>query len=431
MNIHFWGATEDVTGSMTFLEFEDSIIMIDCGLAQGASNASELNLAPTPFLPTSITAVVVSHAHLDHSGYLPRLVKNGFGGNIYCTPATEKLIRIILIDSAGLNEGGFYDEEDVKKTLNMIKPIEWGKTFTIGETSLQLIPAGHILGASSVLLKHGAKSILFSGDLGRNDDPMLPAVSPAPKADVVVMEATYGAKNRQGDIKKELHTFLATVADQSRVGIIASFAVARGQTLLTLIHEFYETHPQYRAKVVMDSPMMKEANAVYKKFASLTNKPTELFEAMELIDAIDSRGEFDKLRKKSGPLVIVSSSGMLTGGRIARHLENWCDDEKAILFLPGYQGEGTPGRSFLEGHRTLKNKWDETFSWSGEVWNSDAFSSHADQSELVDWVSTNNKESAVFLLHGEMVSKEALQKKLAETHSGPVTIPRRGSVFKV
>jgi metallo-beta-lactamase family protein len=431
MNIHFWGATEDVTGSMTFLEFTDSLIMIDCGLAQGASNADEMNLAPTPFSPNTITAVVITHAHLDHSGYLPRLVKNGFVGTIYCTSATEKLTRIILLDSAGLNEEGFYDEEDVKKTLGMIKIVDWGKTFTIGTATLQLLPAGHILGASSVLLRAEGKSLLFSGDLGRNDDPMLPAVSPAPKADVVIMEATYGAKNRQGDIKKELHSFLATVADQSRVGIIASFAVARGQTLLTLIHEFYEAHPQFRAKVVMDSPMMKEANAVYKKFSALTNKPTELYEAMELIDAIESRGEFDKLRKKSGPLIIVSSSGMLTGGRIARHLENWSNDEKAILFLPGYQGVGTPGRSFIEGHRTLKNKWGESFVWSGEVWNSDAFSSHADQAELVQWVSTHNKDSTVFLLHGETTSKVALQSKLQETHGGKVTIPHRGSVFKL
>jgi metallo-beta-lactamase family protein len=170
---------------------------------------------------------------------------------------------------------------------------------------------------------------------------------------MVVMDSTYGGKNRQGDYRKELHTFLTTISRESRVGIIASFAVARAQMLMTLIFEFYQRHPEYKVRVVLDSPMMKEASKIYKQYAFLTLHKDALYSAMESFEVLEHQSEWESLRKKSGPLIILSSSGMLTGGRIKRHLQNWQDDSKAILFLPGYQGEGTPGRAFVEGERML------------------------------------------------------------------------------
>lgn len=431
MKLHFWGATDDVTGSMSFLELGEKIIMVDCGLAQGSKQTEKINQLTLPYLPKDISAVLVTHAHLDHSGYLPRLVKKGFQGPIFCTPQTAKLMRIILLDSAGLNEDDFYGEEDVQKTLHMVKTIEWNTHFEIANANACFYPAGHILGASSLLLKYQDQSLLFSGDLGRTDDPILPALPPAPKADFVVMESTYGDKLRQGDMKKELHTFLVEIAEGSRVGIIASFAVARAQTLLTLIHEFFDAHPEYKSRVVMDSPMMKEANRVYQQYSHLTNMPASVFEALDEIDAIDSQKEWESLKKKSGPLIILSSSGMLTGGRISRHLENWQDDERAILYLPGYQGEGTPGRAFLEGNRSMQNRNGETFQWSGDVWTSEAFSSHADQKDLLQWVLENNKTSKIFLLHGEYNSKVGLKRKLEEVAQANVVIPARGEAFSL
>ncbi len=429
MKIHFWGATDDVTGSMTFLEDGNEIIMIDAGLAQGTKQTEEINLLPTPFAPKDITSIIVTHAHLDHSGYLPRLVRKGFRGDIYCTNATAKLMHIILNDSASLNENDFYDEKDVSLTMSQVKIKEWKTNFDIGHFQCQFLPAGHILGASSILIKSDKKIILFSGDLGRHDDALLPPFSTATKADIVVMESTYGGKVREGDYKKDLHSFLATVSTQSRIGIIASFAVARAQTLLTLIHDFFKEYPQYKVRVVADSPMMKEANQIYKKNAHLTNYPEALFEAMDEIDTIDYQREWDSLKKKQGPLIILSSSGMLTGGRISRHLSNWQNDEKAILFLPGYQGRGTPGRAFVEGNRIMNIDHGESINWKGEVWHSDAFSSHADQEELLEWVLTNNKDSHIYLLHGEEKSKIALQKKLEENGSKHVHIPNRGSII--
>ena len=429
MNIHFWGATDEVTGSMTFLDLPDGLVMIDCGLAQGLPEVEKINLMPLPYPVREIKAVIITHAHLDHSGYLPRLVKKGFRGTIFCTPATAKLMRIILLDSAKLNEDGFYEIEDVEQTLHQVKTHEWDEKFDILGAWASFFSAGHILGASSVLIKSQGKRIVFSGDLGRIDDPILPPLAPCPKADIVIMESTYGGKVRSGDMEKELHSLLVTVARESRVAIIASFAVARGQTLLTLIHDFYERHPEEKVRVVMDSPMMKEANKVYQQYAHLTKFKQDLFAALDDVDSIDFQKEWTSLSHKSGPLIILSSSGMLTGGRIARHLYNWREDKRAILFLPGYQGVGTPGRSMQEGKRQLLSPSGESFEWTGEVLSSEAFSSHADQNELLNWIETNNKDSKVFLLHGEPSSKMTLQHKLKETGLNQVELPSRGSSF--
>lgn len=431
MKIDFYGATEDVTGSMTFCHFPLGIVMIDCGLTQGSEEKEKQNLLPLPSRAKDIAAVIITHAHLDHSGYLPRLVKNGFRGPVYCTPATAKLMRIILLDSAGLAEDGFYDESDVTRALSQVQTHDWHETFDVAGGSASFRSAGHILGAASVLLKVENKRILFSGDLGRFSDPILHPPEKAPHADAVIMESTYGDRLRTGDIDKELQSFLMTVSRESRVGIIASFAVARAQTLVTLIHEFFERHPEEKVRVVFDSPMMKEANLVYQNFARLTTREESVFTALKELDAIEYPRERESLQRKAGPLIIISSSGMLTGGRISSHLFNWKDDEKAILFLPGYQGEGTPGRSLAEGNRVLKNQKGQSFEWSGEVWTSDAFSSHADQGELSQWMGTENVKAKVFLLHGEAGAKKSLSEVLRKSGHDNITIPRRGETFQV
>lgn len=431
MKIKFWGATDDVTGSKTYIELPEGLIMVDCGMVQGPSEAEEMNREPLPYKATDVKAIIVTHAHLDHSGQLPRLVKKGFVGPIYCTPASAKLIRVILEDSAGLVEEDFYDIQDVLKTISLLKPIEWNHTVELLGATFHFQSAGHILGASSAVIKANKKKIVFSGDLGREDDPLIPSPTSCPEADLVIMESTYGGKVRQGSYEKELHTFLATIAREGRVGIIASFAVARAQMLMTLIYEFYQRHPEEKVRVVLDSPMMKEASKIYKQYASMTNKKDSLYSAIEEFEVIEHQREWDSLKRKTGPLIILSSSGMLTGGRIQRHLENWQEDPKAILFLPGYQGEGTPGRAFLEGQRQIRTANDEVINWSGEVWGSEAFSSHADQNELLHWIGQIKPESKIALIHGEEVAKQAFKKKLHEKGYLNVEIPLKGSELSV
>lgn len=414
MELIFWGATEDVTGSITFVKFPEGLIAIDSGLAQGTRETERLNDLPLPFHPSELKALILTHAHLDHSGKLPLLVKKGFKGPIYCTKATAQLAKIILEDSATLEDQKYYDEDDVKLTLNLIRPTEWHHSKDLLGGSFTLLPAGHILGASSVKLKANAKTVVFSGDLGRKKDPLIPAPPRCPIADAVVMESTYGGRIRTGDPEKELYTFLMKVSREQRVGIIASFAVARGQMLIALIQDFFSRHPEDKIRLVFDSPMMEKANQVYASSPELLSDEGKLQRSLEATENIDHEGQWDSLRKKKGPLLIISSSGMLTGGRISRHLKNWQDDETAILFLPGYQAAGTPGRALLEGKRTLKGPNGELIEWSGEVLASDAFSSHADQLELLDWVSDLSPKTKIFLIHGEENSKEILVQKLME-----------------
>jgi metallo-beta-lactamase family protein len=430
MELIFWGATEDVTGSMTFLSLPEGLMAIDCGLFQGNGEASKLNELPFPFPARDLKAVVLTHAHLDHSGLLPRLVKEGFKGKIICTRPTAQLARIILKDSASLPDQTLYDGEDVNRVLHLFEMMEWNETKTILGGSLTLFSAGHILGASSVKVKVANKTVVFSGDIGRNHDPLIPSPQNCPQADVVIMESTYGGRIRKGDWEKELHSFLMKISRENRIGIIASFAVARGQMLITMIQDFFQRHPEDKVRVVFDSPMMSEANEVYKHFSHLLLLPTQVKEFLSDTEELVHEGQWIALQKKKGPLIIISSSGMLTGGRIGRHLLNWHDDEKAVLFLPGYQAKNTPGREMLEGKRILQTTDKATFTWKGEVLGSEAFSSHADENELLDWTKNLSAQTQIFLIHGESRAKTALQKKLT-TAGFRVKIPFRSEAVKV
>ena len=421
MNIKFLGAIEDVTGSMILLEFSKGKILIDCGLYQGTNEVVKKNLRSLPFNPKEITDVILTHAHLDHSGFIPRLVKLGFRGNIYATQPTLKLARIIMNDSAHIIEKSehhilksFYEMQDVEIAISLFKSKKFNATFDIEGLSVTLLPAGHILGAASVFITDGDKRIVFSGDLGRLNDPLIPPPEKCPETDILVIESTYGGKVREGDLEQELFNFLKKIKKESRVGIIASFAVARAQSLITLVHQFYENHPEEKIRFVIDGPMMTAANKIYKEFSHETTRPQELLKALEEVEVIDHSRQWESISKKEGPLLIITSSGMVSGGRIWRYLENWQDDNKACLFLPGYQAIGTAGRALSEGVRIIHDEQGKEVHWSGEVISSGAFSSHADQNELLSWISDLEKDTQIFINHGEKISKEKMKAKLQE-----------------
>lgn len=417
---------------MTFLENNGHIAMVDCGLSQGSKDSNEKNRASLPHSPKDVKEVVITHAHLDHSGYLPRLVKKGFRGSIFCTPVTAELIKVILEDSATLSEEldiPLYDLQDVQQTLKLIKPQKWNSEFEFLGMKATLVPAGHILGASSLIIED-AKRVVFSGDLGRRDDFLLPEPLACPPCDVVIMESTYGAKTRKGDMLNELTALLKKIKKEERVGIIASFALARGQVLISEIEEIFRRHPELEVPLYFDSPMMKKVNEIYKRHNALTLHPREMVQSLKSVDSIDFIGQWKTVKKKSGPLLILSSSGMVTGGRIFRSLENWQDDPTAILFLPGYQGENTPGHFLKEGGRTILNTDGMPIVWSGEVLSSEAFSSHADQSELIHWVESS-AASKVFLIHGEAVAKEQLQEALKPLFKDVVQLPKKGETINI
>lgn len=430
MELKFVGATDDVTGSMTILQCAKGKILIDSGLYQGIDEIVKKNLRPLPFNPKEIIAVILTHAHLDHSGFIPRLVKLGFRGTIYGTKPTLKLARLIMGDSAQILEKSekhilksFYEMEDVRVATSLFKSKKFHETFLVLGMNITLLPAGHILGASSVLIQ-GEKKIVFSGDLGRFDDPLIFPPENCPPTDILVMESTYGGKIRKGDLKSELSAFLKKIKQGSKVGIIASFAVARAQLLITLIHHFYSVHPEEKIRFVIDGPMMTEANKIYKEFSKDTKLADELKIALEEVEVIEHIREWESLRKNEGPLVVITSSGMISGGRIWRYLENWQNDTNACLFLPGYQAIGTAGRAISEGERIIHDEQGKKIHWSGEVLTSEAFSSHADQNELISWIKDIDKSTHIFLNHGETSSKEMLQTKLVEQGYKKVTIAR-------
>lgn len=435
MKLHFWGATEGVTGSMTVIELPEGNVLIDCGLVQGEKHALEKNWETLPFVPADISALILTHAHLDHSGYIPKLVKDGFRGDIYCTQATRELALVIMEDSAKIQESDegkkpLYVAEDVNRVLSLFKVKEIGKTFPLAGAHVKFQSAGHILGAISAVIDCGMR-IVFSGDLGRSDDALILSPELCPPANFVVMESTYGGRVRQGILKDELEKLLVTAYKKQKTIIVASFAVARAQLLLTLIYEFYQEHPEYKLEVFIDSPMMKKANRVYKKYAEQTKHPEDLYEAIEQANVIEHQKEWDSIKKRTDPFIVLASSGMVTGGRIWRYLANWQDEDNVILFLPGYQAEGTTGRFLSEGGREISDGEGRRIRWSGDVVHSDAFSSHADQKELSDWVSSNSKDAHVYLVHGDFESKQSLRDNLMSKGVRIVSIPKHGEVLEL
>lgn len=430
MKIQFIGATEDVTGSMTLLETEKGKVLIDCGLYQGIEDTVLKNKIPLPFNAKDIKAIILTHAHLDHTGFIPRLVRLGFRGEIFCTAPTMKLAKIVLIDSAKILEKdkthaltSFYEKEDTGIVTSLFKVKKEKENFSVLDLIVQFIPAGHILGACSAVIETpDKKRVVFSGDLGRSDDLLLHPPTPCPKADVVVLESTYGSRVRTGNSKEELLNVIKKIKQESKIGIVASFSIARGQSLIVLIKDIFREHPELKIPFVIDGPMMVEANRVYREFAESTKREDDLREALNDVEAVEHIREWKSLSKREGPLLVVSSSGMVTGGRIWRYLENWQDDQNTLLFLPGYQGLGTPGRILKEGGRDIVNE-EVAVHWSGEVITSEAFSSHADQNELISWVKGAGSGAHLFLNHGDKQAKIVLKEKLAESGFFNVTIP--------
>lgn len=437
MKIQFLGAIEDVTGSMTLIENNNQKILVDSGMYQGLPHIVKKNIRPLPFDAGEVKAIILTHAHLDHSGYIPRLVKLGFRGNIFCTKETMKLAKIIMMDSAKILEENehhplhsFYGPEDIQMATSFFKTKSWNEMFEVAGLKIHFQSAGHIMGASSAVIE-GDKKVVFSGDLGRVNDPLMPAPDKCPQTDILIMESTYGGKIRKGDLEQELIHFLKKIKNENRVGIVASFAVARAQLLITLIHDYYKAHPEDKVRWVIDGPMMTEANKVYKEYAHETRTPDSLKEALSFVEVLGHPRERESIQKKSGPLIIISSSGMVAGGRIWSHLENWQDDDRAVLFLPGYQSEGTPGKALSMGRREVQDEEGKKVHWSGDVMTSEAFSSHADQNELLGWIKDISKDTMIYLNHGEVESKEAFREKLIELGYKHVKVPHVFSEFEI
>lgn len=448
----FIGGAQTVTGSKTLLDTAEGRVLVDCGLFQGRKKLRLQNWAEFPVPPDSIDAVVLTHAHIDHCGYLPRLVRLGFRGPIYCTPGTRKLAAIVLPDSGHLHEEeaeyanrkGFSKHHPALPLYTQAEAIACLEQFeTVPFDTVQnVLPdveatwqrAGHILGAASISLHLTAhdRHVVFSGDLGQSNHPLLLPPAPLGRADVVIAESTYGERSHpEGDPQELIAEVVTRTARRGGVVLIPAFAVDRTEIVLWHLDQLVAAGHVPDIPVFVDSPMASRALDVYREEARSSSpeiRPefhgSDLFTSLQLTET-RTVNESKALNSRRGPMVIISASGMATGGRIIHHLTKRIGNHKNSIVLVGFQAPGTRGDSLRSGVRQLK-MFGHYHPVRADV-TSIALSAHADRSDLLDWIQTaTRRPEVVYVNHGEVEACAALVEQL--NNDGPLiaVAPRQG-----
>jgi metallo-beta-lactamase family protein len=451
VKLHFLGATGTVTGSKYLLEDTGSRILVDCGLFQGYKHLRKRNWAPFPIDPSSIDAVVITHAHLDHTGYLPLLVKNGFSGPIYATPATAALAGILLPDSGRIqeedaeyaNKKGYskhapalplYTEADALSSLTHFVPIELHHDIQLGtDVSFRYLRAGHILGAAMVQLQADDTTLGFTGDLGRFDDPVIPPPEPGLDVQHLVCECTYGNRlHEHEDVGERLRNIITQTAERGGIVLIPSFAVGRAQSVLYLVHSLMEKGSIPKMPVYLNSPMAVQTTDLYLRFPHDHRLGgAEIADIEHDIHLVRSVDKSKALNHLEGPAVIVSASGMLTGGRVLHHLIFMAPDPRNTLVMVGYQAAGTRGRRILDGEQKVKvhGQW---VPINCRVEDIGGLSAHADADEILHFLGTlAHPPQSIFLTHGEPDSAEALRVRIQNELGWEVETPVLGETVSL
>ena len=441
--IQFLGAAGTVTGSKYLVKAFGKNILIDCGLFQGLKQLRLMNWDNLPINSSEIDVVILTHGHLDHCGYLPRLVKSGFSKKILATEPTLEITKVILEDSARIqeedaaraNQEGFskhkpakplYDKKDVEKTIPHFSPQpldKWIELFT--DISVRFRYNGHIIGATFVELKLANKVIVFSGDIGReNDSLMYPPQNPE-QADILLIESTYGNKLHPENAEAHLAEVINEAAQKQGTIVIPSFAVERAQLLMFLIWQLRKKNVIPHIPVYMDSPMGKNVLDIFhhsKEWHKLSVEDcNEMCRDIILVQSIQ---DTMKLARKKNAKIIIAGGGMASGGRVLTYFQNYLGDSNATILLVGYQAEGTRGRSLLEGASEIK-LYGKYYPVKSRTINLEGLSAHADQRELINWLSNiKNKPEHIFIVHGEKVGAEGLKNKIKEVYNWDCEIPQ-------
>ena len=445
------GGAGTVTGSKHLLTSGDTRILIDCGLFQGLKNLRELNWQRLDVSPRDIDAVVLTHAHLDHCGYLPRLILDGFRGKIYCTQATRDVAELILLDSAWLqekdadfaNRKGFsrhkpalplYTVPDAERALKHFQPVALHSEVELpGGARLMLRRAGHILGATTAQIDIGGQRIVFSGDLGRYGDRVMHDPETVPSADYVVIESTYGNRRHdRSDAVKALGDVISRTVQRGGTVVVPAFAVGRAQSL---IHDLWLLRQQgglNNVPVFLDSPMATNATELLYRHKSEHKLAERDFEqAFAAVTYVREVEESKALSANRYPKVILSASGMATGGRVLHHIAAFAPDHRNTLLFSGFQAAGTRGRKLIEGAREVK-MFGQWIPVNAEVAELPMLSAHADSDELVQWLSGfAQAPKRLFIVHGEPDASEGLRERVQRELNWLATVPLQGQEFEL
>ncbi len=453
-NIQFLGATETVTGSRHLVEVDGYRVLVDCGLFQGLKQLRKRNWEPFPVNPASINAVILTHAHIDHTGYLPRLVRDGFNGPVYATPASVELARILLPDSARLQEEEaayanraryskhtpalpLYNEANANAALRLLEPVNYGKRLSLTKRiSFEFIGAGHILGSGFVSLdvtneEGRQRKLLLTGDIGRYDEPILNDPEPVEEADYIVLESTYGDRAHPDiDVKLRLAEIVNETAARGGHLLVPAFAVGRTQQLVYLLRELEDEGRIPILPVYVDSPMAVKATKLYLKHkedhdvdmrAIMSDDRDPLATHRFLL--ANTRDESKRISRQEEPSIVISASGMATGGRILHHLRNRLPDERNTVMFVGFQAAGTRGRRLVDGESEIK-MFGEFVPVRARIESLNNLSAHGDWREILRWLSAFRRApEKVFLVHGEPAAAAALKQKIEERYGWQVEIP--------
>ncbi len=434
MRIHFYGGVEHVTGSNFLLEEGNTKILIDCGLVQKERFCSLENFLPFPYKAEEIKAVLVTHAHLDHLGRLPKLIKEGFRGYIYSTLPTKDLAYEILLDSQKLieencqelNKDNLYDKEDLDELMSRWQTLNYHQKFKMDNFEIEFYDAGHILGSAFIKINN----LVFSGDLGNQEKSLVKELEPLPEVNYLVLESTYGDRIHENLFQRKhfLERILEKVIYEKRTLIIPTFALERAQEIIFDIQNLIEKRQIPEIKIFLDSPLAYRISQIYEKYPEYLNEKIQkeilakgIFKK-ESLKIIEDLKEEKEMFSASPPKIILAGSGMVTGGRMIKILERYKDDPLVTLLFVGYQAEGSLGRKILEGEEKIK----------GEVLSLFSYSAHRDQEGILEWLKPQRFNlKKIFLTHGEEKAKMALKTKIMDELAIETVIPKEGEIFEV
>jgi len=440
MKLTFFGAVGEVTGSRYLVENQEMRILVDCGLFQGPEEINKHNRDRFPIEPITIDAIILTHAHIDHSGYISVLVRNGFGGKIYCSKATYALCSIVLIDSGSLFEKEaeksepLYTKNDAEHSLKSFQVVDYNKNFCIGKSlKCKLIQSNHIQGSSFVIISDEKNTLTFSGDLGRPNQLIMKAPPHLKYTDFLVIESTYGDRlHKKDDPIKTLGEIINDTINKNGVVIIPAFSIGRTQTILYCLYILRQQKIIPDIPIFLDSPMSIDATNLFCKFKNEYKLSPDLCkDIFDIATFTNSVKESKKIDHTNQSKIIIAGSGMAEGGRVLHHFKHYIHDAKNTVVFVGFQAEGTTGRSLIEGAKKIKVD-NKRLNVNADIKRIESFSAHADYNEILDWLKNfENDIKKVFITHGEKKAALSLKNKIEKQFHWPTIIPKYSESFEL